>query len=340
MQIRNDLKYYGKIASDKLGYVAGQIEVTTKCFQHCRGCSSWHDSLQEFSLQKIKKVYLDLCEFKTFEHLTLTGGDPQAWTFLNEFLEWHLKQNKKPKLQISTAMTQNISEISLWQHAIDDVRVSLDAYSGSMYHYIRGDKENSPSKIIDKCWELRHPNLAFIITVYPENQCELCDLVILLNEHAKKGLSIRKIIIMAAIGEKSGKQERDFWNKWEHDKCAIMHNDDYIIPTNFSDDIQKVRHFCNLEEAKNVRCWSGRIGFHIKADGALYPCCLVGGEALKTNKAFCIGNVFEKSLQELYDKYIPTFFYQTEICRKICQYKQLQINLIGEQASKICLSMP
>jgi hypothetical protein len=86
------------------------------------------------------------------------------------------------------------------------------------------------------------------------------------------------------------------------------------------------------------------MSFHAKANGDWYPCCLVGGEALATQKSFCLGNVHVEGydLELLRKRYVPLAHYANSesICSKICQYKQLQVNIAAEHAEQLTLAMP
>ena len=343
-RLKKDFAYYAKIASNKLGWVAGQVELTSQCFQHCRGCLSCQKPIGTMCVDMLMNLHRQLRLFSTFEHLTLTGGDPQAWPPLNEFLKWHITQQSKFKLQINTAMTRDVEDSNLWCTAINDIKVSMDACTEKTFRLIRGDKENTPETIIDRCWQLKHPRLAFNITVYPENMDELCKLVCWLNAQYKLGLPIRKIMITAGIGGKKGLQDEHFWEAWQNSKKCILADSNITVQTSFhefsDEDEWLVRKICNAPETQSVRCWASLLGFHIKPNGDLYPCCIVGGEVAETLEEFKVGNISEQSLQSLHRKCEPELHYEKAVCRENCMYKQLQINTITEEASKVVLSLP
>lgn len=338
MKIRDDIMLYGKLAEQKLGYVAGQVEVTSRCFQHCKYCQSWRDknNTGEFRLQEMCEIVSNLCDqFPMFQHLTLTGGDPQAWPHLNEFLDWWQEQDFDVNLQISTALARDVENLYLWRTAIKDLRVSLDASSDEMYRRIRGDTKNTCSTILIRLDKLKHPNLAIITTMYPDNIIELLPLLTLLDTLHRRGLAMRKIIVMAGIGVELNK---DFWDCWRLTKRWA--NDTMQVATSFADDIPTVRARCESSGVDRVRCWASKLGFHIKPNGDVYPCCLVGGEAAEVQKEFKMGNVFKLDLFDIYKRYQPTRYAMKPICKKICQYKQLCINLAGEFASEVRLAIP
>lgn len=335
MEIREDIKLYAKLATAQVGYVSGQVEVTSACFQHCRYCSSWRDKnyTGSFTLGQIQNLVAELLEFPTFEHLTITGGDPQAWPCLDAFLEWWAEAAPAHvSLQVSTALARDINHLNLWRTAIKDLRVSLDAFTAATYCFIRGDQQNSPAVILTRLKELDHPNLSIIATMYPSTIEQLKSLLGLIDAF---GLPIRKIMVMAGIGVEL---DDKFWNEWNRiEKWAA----NYIaIPTSFTESIIETRKMCASKEVNKILCWASRLGFHIKPNGDIYPCCLVGGEAVEVQKEFCMGNIFEQYLADIYNDYSPTRYGLKPVCKNICQYKQLSLNLAGEMASKTRLAIP
>jgi len=272
-----------------------------------------------------------------FEHFTLTGGDPQAWQDLDEFLDWWNIPSgiDNVDLQVSTALARDVEHPDLWRTAIKDLRVSIDASEDETYQRIRGDEENTCNTILARLVTLNHPNLAIIVTVYPDNIGELLPLIFSLDNLYRKGLPMRKIIVMAGIGIPLNEE---FWSCWRRTKQFVGNN--MQVATSFADDIIAVRAQCNSPVVNNVHCWASKLGFHIKPNGDVYPCCLIGGEAIEVQKEFLMGNIFEQDLIDIYNSYTPTRYEMKPICREVCQFKQLQINQAGEYARKIKLAIP
>lgn len=340
MRIRDDIMLYGKLAQQELGYVAGQVEVTTACYQDCKYCSNraTHQNYGHFRLQQLQNFVDGLCtQFPMFQHLTLTGGDPQTWQDLDTFLDWWSIPQvlDNVNLQVSTALARDIDQPALWRTAIKDLRVSIDASSDEMYQEIRGDKENNCNTILTRLVVLEHPNLTIITTMYPDNIEELLPLLLSLDNLHRKGLALRKIIVMAGIGVELNDK---FWSRW---KCTKRWAEDTLqVRTSFADDIIATRSMCESLAVNDVHCWASKIGFHIKPNGDVYPCCLVGGEAVEVQKEFLMGNIFTEELSDIYKRHRPTRYAMKPICKEICQFKQLQINLAGELASKVKLAIP
>ncbi len=200
---------------------------------------------------------------------------------------------------------------------------------------MRGDSTNTPEIIFNRLIKLEHPNLAIIITAYPKNINQILPLIATLDTLHQKGLPMRKIIVMMGIGLKL---DEDFKRRWRQTKHWVA---DYIkVSTSFAEDIIQVRAQCNSPVVDNVHCWASRLGFHIKPNGDIYPCCLVGGEAIEIQKEFLMGNIFKEKLIDIYKRYQPTRYGMKPICREVCQFKQLQINQAGEYARKIKLAIP
>ena len=146
---------------------------------------------------------------------------------------------------------------------------------------------------------------------------------------------------MAGMGERGGTSE-EYWEKWNKYKEAVQSK--YEINTSFNDDIGEVRELCLSKMTDILPCVMNKASFHIKANGDLYPCCLVGGESIKTQEEYKIGNVFaacnskmEKHLRLLYER--PSKVY-TPLCKRLCQYKLFQLNLLGAMAKHTTIAIP
>lgn len=350
MKLREDLKAYGKLATTKAGPVAGQVEVTSSCFQHCRACESWRDDRKGvirglWSLEQLQDLCQQLAQTGTFEHLSLTGGDPQDWPHLVEFLAWFKgfkRAMRRPfKLQLNTALARDIRDPHLWREVVDDVRVSLDAVDPVLYQKIRNDKETGPADVLRRMVELRHPRLATNTTVFPETLFagEVTNILQELSRRlVDERLVLRKAIFLAVIGPRGGDRDEVFWEKWE--ELRLLRS---VVPTSFAENVAEVRRFVASPEASDVKCWAGNISFHIKANGDWYPCCLAGGEAIETYPELKTGNFFKTgNIWELLEAYEAKPHYANPLmpCREICQWKQLQINLAGHACDGNTLSMP
>jgi MoaA/NifB/PqqE/SkfB family radical SAM enzyme len=334
MEIRDDIKFYGKLAQRKAGYVAGQVELTSDCFQFCTACDSWKSHARGqirgvLSLNDVVKLCDELGRMKTFEHLTFTGGDPQKWPAFEEFFEYH-RILYPFTFQVNTALARGANPV-LWQKMIDRVRVSLDAVLPDTYRKARGVKTD-PEEILARMEALRHPNLATMTCVSDVNIDEVPAIIARLNAMSWKP---RKAMFLAVM-------EHDvapgFWQKFSELKTL----ESPFVPTSFSEDVAWVREFTRSPEADKIPCYSGSATFHIKCNGEVYPCCLIGGEAIKTRREMAIGNILTETMEGILRRYQPKCHYadKSSPCVAVCQYKQLQMNRAGHAASLTTLSMP
>ncbi len=341
---RPDIERYGKLAALTRSYVAGQVEVTSACSQHCKGCESWRDHATgkqrgEWGLVRLAAFCSDLLEGANLQHLSLTGGDPQDWEPLEDFIEFYIAEgwDKRFGLQVNTAMRKPAPP-ALWS-VLSDVRVSLDAIDPAVYAHIRGDKTVTPEQIIQNVEALKHPRVQFNTMVCPDNLSEIPKII---EAAERMATPPRKLSFLAVIGDRYERSE-EFWKLFNGYAELYATDEDSAEPlTSFSENPHKVRAFLQSQEAKAIPCYAGAITFHAKANGDLYPCCLAGGEAINTYEQLKLGNVFERSVLDLMRSYNPRPHYSSPgmPCREICQWKQLTLNIAGYRASKTRLSMP
>ncbi len=346
-KIRPDIAAYAKLALTKAGYVAGQVEVTSKCFQKCRACESWRDDLKgvvsgTWSLSAMQMLCEQLNAMETFEHLTLTGGDPQHWPQLPEFLQWFRTKQFRFRLQCNTALTQDVEPAESW-FAFDDVCVSLDAVDPVIYNRIRGDKLTHPEDVLRRMRLLQHRRIATRTTVMTANidhAQTVLDRLEVWNECQPAEFKLRKAVFLAVIGPRD-EREGGFWEKFK--SLQFRAERKHGLPTSFSESVPKTREFLESADSDDVPCYAGNISFHVKANGDWYPCCLAGGEAITTYPELRTGNYFSVlDVRRMLDEYRVECHYGNPAmpCSEICQWKQLQVNVAGHVASKTTLSMP
>lgn len=338
ISVRPELMFYGKAMHRKTGYVAGQLEITSKCSQKCFMCDSWKQHQTgtiagTFKYLDLLNIFRQLSAMSTFEHLTLTGGDPQNWT--DEALHMgfddllRLTKGRGFTLQVNTALMRE-PRIEVWRTALDRVRVSLDAIDPKTYRKIRGVAVN-PEEIVQRMERLAMPGLATMTCVSLLNIDEIGKIIERLNRMA---IPPRKAMFLAVLEQQT---TPEFWAKFRQLKEVPSP----LVQTSFAEDVVALNEFKNSAASQGVRCWVGNVSFHIKCNGDVYPCCLVGGEAVSTQKQLAIGNVLTESLDNIYDRFCPhPFYYKGSPCVGVCQWKQVIMNLIGEEACRTKLTMP
>ena len=345
---RDDLHYYAKLAQRKLGLVSGQVEVTSGCFQKCTGCESWRDhrngtAAGNWRLSEVKDLTNQLLEFETFEHLSFTGGDPQAWKPLPEYLDWFLSLDKPFALQLSTAMTQDPRDPGLWRAALHDLRVSFDGADKETYNWVRGD-DRDPADILKRLEKLAHPRTALITTVFPETVDKMYEVAYAAwRLQEALGFPLRRHMFLAVLGDRKDRgNESDFNTRW-YKQVMDIREAFPDLNVSFAEDPLAVKKVLNeSEEARALPCRIGNISFHLKADRRWFPCCLAGGEAITTHPGFCVGEFGKKTVKELYALAREWRHYETpgSPCANICQFKQFGVNVLAELAARTSLAMP
>lgn len=341
--VRPDLTCYAKMAANKVGYIAGQMELTSDCSQRCAFCDSWRSHVKgtirgTLSVFTINEILTQLNLMPTFEHLSFTGGEPQDWKDpadpdfgFEQLLRIIALQNLKFSLQVNTTLIHHM-DANLWRRVLSRVRVSLDGIKRETYKRLRGD-DRDPEEIIARMEFLAHPGLATMTCVSDGNIDEVPAIIKRLN---KMQTPPRKAMFLAVLG---ADVKPGFWEKYKELKKVESPN----VQTSFQEDVVAVRAFCDSIEAERIPCYAGGITFHIKCNGDVYPCCLVGGEAIKTQEHMKLGNITQgdTTLASIHKKYKALCFYHKgSPCSQVCQWKQLHVNRIAHTSKKVTLTMP
>jgi MoaA/NifB/PqqE/SkfB family radical SAM enzyme len=341
---REDIWVYGRSAVDRSGLACGRMELTSACFQRCLCCDSWRYHVDgsvraEWSLGNVQQLLEEALSFRTFRHMTFTGGDPQAWPHLTALLEWleGPRLQRDFTIQLSTALARD-ADWEAWRKQIDQLWISLDTIDPSAYRLMRGDSQNQPRTILARLAQLKHPRYSTVTTVRPETIDEIPKIIDSLIDLARNGAPPRSAIFLAAIDHRQGLQDAAFWETWKrYEETA------WGVPTSFaSGSIRWTREWCQSAEAEHTRCWVPLSSFYAKANGDFYPCCITGGEAVRIHPEFKLGHFPTQSLRTLWSRYRPAFLYgrADSPCRSICQFKQAQFNLAAETAAATRLTMP
>jgi MoaA/NifB/PqqE/SkfB family radical SAM enzyme len=343
---REDLVGYASQLRSPMGYVAGQVELTSACEQQCGSCQSWLDHRSgaergEWGLQALQQFHWDLQHLPTFETLALTGGDPQSYPRLDEFLEYHLHEGSPFRLRMNTALPKPIPDPSLWKEALFDVRVSLDGVDRDYYRKMRG-VNTDPRDVIDRMVILRHPRLSTLTCVSQKNIDHVPEIVDHLSR-LRQDIPFRKAIFIP-IRDMNDKaliqldlRPDDYQRKWS-DLQEAFGGLDWC---SFGEQVAEGE----LAKFKGVKCYVSGITFHAKANGDVYTCCLMGGEAIATRREFRLGNLHENNIEAIWYEAMtrmPKNVYDDpeSPCTKICLWKQATMNLIGHETQDVSLAMP
>ena len=331
---------YGQMANGNFGYVAGQVEITTECFQRCPHCLSWQEYARKeqkyhWPLDRFQDLCMELSrDHPHFRWLSLTGGDPPRNPEFDDMLDWFCvtkaKAGFKFQLQLHTPLVHKFSS-RRYRESVGRIRVSLDAIRQGTYKSMRG-MDIDPRTILDRIGNLDHPHLSTFTVVTEENLDEMYELLSVTNAYRKY---IKKCTFFPVMQQKELSPE--FWRRY----VALQHiaETEFEIPVDFCGN-DNTASFINSDAAKPVPCYAKKLSFHMKVDGSVYPCCLIGGEALNTVEMFRQGMWPRDSLLHLQSENPGCAYFKNSPCLTTCQWKQLQLNLAGYVASRYQLHMP
>lgn len=332
--MREDLLVYEKLIRHGLGYIAGQLELTSHCEQRCAFCQSWRDHIRgtqhgEFTAGKLIDILDQLADMPTFENLTFTGGEPQCWAPLESLL-LAVADGLPFSLSVNTTLAQEVNP-EAW-HKFRAIRVSLDAVSLDGYYRTRGVALD-PNEVLQRIEALAHPNWSSMTCVSKLNIDEVPELLDRLGRMKCLPRKVMLLPVLGSLGEHALDPD-DFARLQSH-----IHRETYPFQTNLVENRNTLLDNPDLED---IPCYMGRVSFHIKANGDVYPCCLIGGEAVETQSKHCWGNIRKVSLEEIRQLHpeLPCHYREGSPCRKVCQWKQTYLNVRAHTSDRFRLSMP
>lgn len=339
MEKRDDLKYYAKLATKYTFYIAGQIELTSRCFQNCKYCAKDRKIRaypEPMSLNKLKRIVLELSSRQWFESLTLTGGDPLAWPYLDEFLLWYSTTPmwNKFDLHINTTLSKEPT-YELWS-CLKSVRISIDGVTPEILKRTRGVGYDI-QKIYSRMKKLKEQGVKIFTNTCVGNE-NITHVSEILDSFSKNEVPIDKAMFLIYLDYHQNQILEELWKRTiAKEKKKSRH-----FKTSFGENPLMVRQLVQQGVLKNVRCWASKLGFHMKPDGSIYHCCLTGGEAVEADDKHKVYTYkYDGDMDKAYSKVEPTCHYKYDArCQEICQYKQTSLNIICEKASRTKLKLP
>ena len=331
---RPDLMLYAKLAQYAPGYVCGQLELTSRCLQRCPMCASWRDSEPqgEMPMRTIVDLFHELNQLRTFEHLSLTGGDPQCYPFL----EAVAKHPRKFQLQLTTAM---MAMPKPWYEHFDRIRVSFDAVDPLMHKAMRGVYRAFPTTALEYL-EGIDTEVSTLTTVNEHNIDAVPQILEFLTDYSFRNNRFRRAIFLLEIRDDLPQDVIDTFQ--EYTLQSRMWN----LNTSFGESPIHAALMRNSALTRDCRCYVGDVSFHIKCNGDVYPCCLIGGEAIPTVTEMKIGNIGKEEIEGMFGlqwthTHRPANYYKNQPeCRKVCQWKQVTFNTMVKEAIDVRLAMP
>jgi radical SAM protein with 4Fe4S-binding SPASM domain len=214
------------------------------------------------------------------ESICYSGGDPMAYPDFNKVMEWHIDNDVAFGCTITGYVPTSI-DIKLLKMA-EWIRVSLDSINPEVYAKIRG--KTPLSKVLHCIDDMLEAgvNVQLGITISDYNKDEL-----------------PKII------------------KWANAKGITNVDSRYMYPDSMQDTNHKDKTERDVLPFKH--CSAVFYQLYVDSDGTVYPCCVTAGDTRSSPQTIGLGNIFENTWLQIWDK--VTKYSEREFCDlpKICQ---------------------
>lgn len=285
------------------------VEITNQCNFDCKHCinNSSYDDNHYLEYDTINKIIRYMVE-RGIVCLDLSGGEPLLHKDINKIIETAYSND----LTISIATNGYLldeKKIDFFKNKNVSVRISFDGYDDNTYKIIRG--ENKFDRVIKNISLAVKKGLKIsLVTVLHSKNVKNA------KEFIKKAkeLGVSKIRFMMYVNQGRGKNS-DLKMLSVGDWKYILENhrkwgEEYQMEVCIDSPLMAIT------EKMECPCIVGKLCIVIKANGDVIPCALL-------NKK--IGNIFEKSIDEIWKSPIIDELNNTDLlneeCKK-CKYKE------------------
>ena len=262
-----------------------QIGLTDHCFNRCITCGHWKRS-EKHSINKYHLLdLLNSGKSKGLETVCYSGGDPFAYPYTNEIMEWHLENDVDFGFIASGYIPPSIDN-SLLSHA-RWVRVSLDAYGKADYSICRGgvDFDKVMKSLHHMLSSVHSVNVELGITIHKFNWDKLRPLL----EYAADNY-IKNIRFWVARHEDSIKPPANDLRHVLVDHLAWANKEE--LNTNIEDTLTIMDNGDNEYSGLEFdSCYACLFQAFVAPDSSVYPCCIIAGDTEASSHLEPIGNI-------------------------------------------------
>lgn len=292
-KILNHLPEVNKMIEDnKTPPLAVEIDLTNLCNHHCIWCMFDRYRDKNPDTLKTERLYTLLEELKSVGVKAITyvgGGEPTLHKDFSDILY------KSKELGFDIGLVTNgellLNNIQCIKDNCKFCRVSLDAGSKTDHQKLHGSRRKSFKRILDGIKALGEVKgdliLGVAFLVHPANFLKLVDLVNVLPVLKVDYLQVRPVYMPGLIFNDRLKQ-----------KMSIVLNEASLIAKEnglqFISFNHRFREFYE-EDLKPCKCLAHNLLSIIGADGKVYLCCQLRG-----NAKFAIGDIYKNTFQEIW----------------------------------------
>jgi len=311
-----------------------EVEITLRCPLRCIHCSvGGGEAKVDLPIEKYKEL-VDDCNKIGVEAIDIIGGEPLAYPYIYEAIEYTLE--KIPNLYLSTAgyfITEKMA-LKLKQSGLKHIFVSLDGPTKELHEKIRG-----PNTFEKTCEAIRMLSsfgfeviVSFVATAqtykFIQDTAEL-----------SKQLGAKKLFILAFIPEGRGKNisalalTNEMIIKIVNDVMNINRkNEDFEVEF----DCSLKTFFGDLPSECSI-CPAGTTFATVKVNGDVFPCGF-----LRDHSFFRAGNIIEERFFDIWKNNQRFKYFRNPLkgCSSCSIYNECRGGCQALKRGKICDGKP
>jgi len=253
------------------------IELTDHCFNKCIMCGHWKRTFKTSIDGKVLIGFLKKGKQLGLESICLSGGDPMINQDLNKIMEWCF--NNEIDFGIVTAgFVPNNIDFSFLRKA-KWVRVSLDALGNAAYKKCRGGSI-SFDEVHKSVQDMNSygVNVQFGITIHKHNVDDLEAIYLYASKHGSRTDS--RLVYDHAGNLSIDNDQIDGVIRLSQ---KYMANFDHYSPTHIE------------------TCYACLYQLFIRADGEIFPCCIMAGDTEEKSKAeVSFGSIYSNAWGDIH----------------------------------------
>lgn len=262
-----------------------QIGITDHCFNTCPMCGHWKRRNKSKLDADVLINFLAFGKSKGLESIGYSGGDPFAYSELNEVMKWHVDNDVAFGI-VTAGYCPDWVDLELLRKA-SWVRASLDSADVSLYKKLRGGSLTS-NKVLSSITRMIgagiYVGVGCTITKYNiEPVSQIAEVIT-----ATKGIKELRFWLVRDHSDMSPTTE-------QKDRLAELLTVDLPgVDTNFKTIIKELKSTPEVIPIKY--CYATLYQMFIDADGSIYPCCTVAGDTEQFARMRALGNINNKDI--------------------------------------------
>lgn len=294
------------------------LHVTNRCNLSCSHCiyEANDRMMDDISINVVKKILPDLKQMGVKE-VHLTGGEPLLNEHIFKIIEFLKLEGFTVRVQSNGVLISNSVVEEFKRLKVDSVMVSVDGLKNS-HNFFRGNNTSYKHAInaIELCLEAGIYTRVNTV-LHKKNLTDVRELMVVLNN---MGIDQHSFFYLSPGGR--GTRLKDYMlslKEWKNISAVIKQ---VSIDIGCSDRVKiqdlLVEKECDINECR-IKAKDNCL---ILSNGNVYPCVFF------VNSEFCLGNIFEESLLQIWNNDMLWEKYEQRV-NKLCNNKNCMGGCIG-----------